>query len=126
MSPPTDRLDLLTQPLFAHIAITGPDATPRSFPMWFDYSDGVIQLTNTTGRPQTRALLERPDAAMSVLDPTQPYRYVGAQLRLIDTIADPAGDFFYRLAHRYGLDITLDDPTDRVILRLATRKFWKQ
>jgi hypothetical protein len=94
--------------------------------MWFLYSAGTVQLTNTTARPQTKALQRVPDAAMSIIDPEQPYRYLGVQLRLVEITPDSEGAFFYRLAHAYGLDITLDDPTDRVILQLETRKFWKQ
>lgn len=126
MTPPIEYLDLLTQPLFAHVAVSDDVGRPRSYPMWFDYGDGTVRLTNTTGRAQTKALRSRPDAAMSVTDPRQPYRYLGMQLQLVEVTPDPEGDFFYELAKRYDLDITLEDPSDRVVLHLATQKFWKQ
>lgn len=126
MTPPTEYLDLLTQPLFAHVAVTDDGGRPRSYPMWFDYGDGSVRLTNTTGRAQTKALGVRPDAAMSVIDPVQPYRYLGMQLQLVEVSPDPEGHFFYKLANKYGLDITLEDASDRVVLHLETQKFWKQ
>lgn len=126
MKPPSDYADLLNRPLFAHVAVTGPHGAPRTYPMWFGYCDDIVSLTNTATRPQTRALRADSMAAMSVIDPQRPYRYLGAQLRLIEIVPDPDGTFFYKLADRYDLDITLDDPTDRVVLRLATETFWKQ
>lgn len=41
---PESHLDLLTRPLFGHLATTRPDGTPQVNPMWFSW-DGAFFLT---------------------------------------------------------------------------------
>jgi PPOX class probable F420-dependent enzyme len=118
--------DLLERPLFAHVAVVAQDGTPRSYPMWFLYEDDRLSFTNTSGRPQTRILRRTPQFAMSVLDPDQPYRYLGVAATVEAITPDPAGTFFDRLADRYGLDVRLDDPSDRVIITARPAGFWRQ
>jgi PPOX class probable F420-dependent enzyme len=118
--------DLLERPLFAHVAVVAKDGTPRSYPMWFLWEDGRLSFTNSTGRPQTRILRRTSQFAMSILDPDQPYRYLGVAATVESITPDPDGAFFYRLADRYGLDATLDDPSDRVIITAQSTGYWCQ
>ncbi len=117
---------LLERPLFAHVAVVANDGGPRSYPMWFLYEDGQLAFTNTTGRPQTRILERTGQLAMSILDPDQPYRYLGLAADVETINPDPDGTFFYRLADRYGLSVTLDDPSDRVIITARPTGYWRQ
>ena len=118
--------DLLERPLFAHVAVIAKDWTPRSYPMWFLYDDRRLSFTNTTDRPQTRILRRTSQLAMSVLDPDQPYRYLGVAANVEAITPDPAGTFFARIADRYGLGVTLDDPSDRVIITAVPTGYWRQ
>ena len=118
--------ELLERPLFAHVAVVAKDGTPRSYPMWFLYDDPRLTFTNTTDRPQTRILRRTSQLAMSILDPDLPYRYLGVAATVEAITPDPDGTFFARLADRYGLDVTLDDPSRRVIITAVPTGYWRQ
>jgi hypothetical protein len=52
---PASHQDLLTRPLFAHLATIRPDGTPQANPMWFAWDGSASSPTGTnwpwTGRP---------------------------------------------------------------------------
>jgi len=125
-SLPAERAALLDRPLIAHVAVAAPDATPRSFPMWFVRAGDEFRFTATSERPQGRWLRPGDAFALSVLDPDNPYRYAGVGLRLTARDPDPTGAFFDELAARYGLEVRLADPSTRLILRATPERFWHQ
>jgi PPOX class probable F420-dependent enzyme len=118
--------DLLERPLFAHVALVAADGSPRSYPMWFLWEDGVLSLTNTIHRPQTRILRRTPQLALSIVDPDHPYRYLGLAATVEAITRDPGGTLFDLLAARYGLAVRLDDPSDRVVISARPTAFWSQ
>jgi PPOX class probable F420-dependent enzyme len=126
VAPPSDYEHLLERPLFAHVAVTASDGSPRSYPMWFVWEDGVLRFTNTDGRPQTRFLRERPQLALSIVDPDQPYRYLGLAATVEDITPDPAGTMYDRLAERYGTEMRPADTSDRVIITARPTAYWRQ
>jgi PPOX class probable F420-dependent enzyme len=123
---PSGYGDLLERPLFAHVALVATDGSPRSYPMWFVWEDGTLSLTNTNGRPQTRILRRTSQLALSIVDPDQPYRYLGLAATVEAITPDPEGKLFNRLAARYHLDVRLDDPSDRVVITARPTSFWSQ
>jgi PPOX class probable F420-dependent enzyme len=125
-TPPTDYAHLLELPLFAHVAVTASDGTPRSYPMWFVWEDGVLRFTNTHDRPQTRFLRERPQMALSIIDPDQPYRYLGLAATVEDITPDPQGLMYDRLAQRYDTTMRPPDTSDRVVITARPTAFWRQ
>ena len=123
---PPGHADLLERPLFAHVAMIAGDGSPRSYPMWFLWEDGVLSFTNTRLRPQTRILGRTPTVALSIVDPDLPYRYLGLVATVESITPDPEGNLFDRLAARYDLDVRLDDPSDRVVIQARPTAFWSQ
>jgi PPOX class probable F420-dependent enzyme len=117
---------LLHEPLFAHLATVTRDGRPVSNPMWFLYEDGLILFTNTTNRPQYHNLEHEPRLALSIIDPEEPYRYLGVGAVVERVEPDPEGTLFERLAERYSVDIQLDDASNRVIIGARPTRFWKQ
>jgi PPOX class probable F420-dependent enzyme len=118
---------LLERPLFAHLATTRPDGRPQSHPMWFVYRDGLLRFTSRSDRPQSRNLRANPVLSLSILDPDEPYRYLGLEAVLEDIEPDPTGSMWYELAARYGLEgVRLDDPSTRVVLVARPTRFWHQ
>jgi PPOX class probable F420-dependent enzyme len=123
-APPAEYAHLLDRALFAHVAVTAPDGTPRSYPMWFVWEDGVLRFTNTDGRPQTRFLRERPHLALSIVDPDNPYRYLQLRCTLEGIERDPTGAFYQRLQQRYrGHTSEVRDKDVRVILTFRPTGF---
>jgi hypothetical protein len=125
-APPDGYAHLLELPLIAHVAVTAPDGSPRSYPMWFVVDHGRLLFTNTRTRPQTEWLTDRPQFALSIVDPEDVYRYLGVALELEGVTPDPTGALYERLAQRYDVDFRPADPTDRVVIAARPTRYWKQ
>jgi PPOX class probable F420-dependent enzyme len=116
---PDSHADLLTRPLFAHLATVRPDGMPQVNPMWFSWDGTHVRFTNTRTRRKHRNVTLEPRVAMSVNDPDQPYRYLEVRGRVVRIEPDPDAKFFAELADRYGLDLGGQPPADaadRVVL----------
>ena len=114
---PADYRDLLERPLFGHLATARPDGGVQVNPMWFEFDGEFIMFTHTDKRQKYRNLLANPAAALSIIDPDQPYRYLEVRGVLDHVVADPEGAFYRQLARRYGAaDQAPSDSSDRVIL----------
>ncbi len=71
-------LDLLTikKPL-ANIATLMPDGSPQVTPVWFDYTNGKIRINTARGRVKARNMKVGAKVAMAIVDPENPFRYIG-------------------------------------------------
>ncbi|MGC1512884.1 MAG: PPOX class F420-dependent oxidoreductase, partial [Acidimicrobiales bacterium] len=75
-SIPESHVDLLSQVTVAHVATIGPDGEPQNNPVWFEYVDGLVKFSQTTTRQKYRNLKRSPKVALSIVDPSNPYRYI--------------------------------------------------
>jgi PPOX class probable F420-dependent enzyme len=118
---PEDLTDLLERPLYGSLGTVRPDNTVQVNPMWFELDGDVIRFTHTTFRAKYRNLQRNPSMSLLVTDPDNPQRYVEVRGTLAEIIPDPAGDFYVRLAKRYGNASPKPprDAADRVILVMA-------
>ncbi len=75
---PENFLDLLTtkKPL-VNIATIMPDGSPQVTPVWFDYTNGKIRINTARGRVKARNLKVGAKVAMAIVDPENPFRYIG-------------------------------------------------
>ncbi len=114
---PAEYADLLTRPLFGHLATVRPDGTPQANPMWFSWDGEYLRFTNTTTRKKYRNVTAEPRIAMSVNDPDRPYRYLEVRGTVERIEPDPGAAFFMELAKRYGLELDgpPGDAADRVV-----------
>jgi PPOX class probable F420-dependent enzyme len=112
------HIDLLTRPLFGHFATIRPDGAAQVNPMWFLWDGENLKLTNTTTRRKYRNVNQNPRVALSVIDPSRPYRYLEVRGSVVRIDPDPEGAFFQVLADRYGMamDGPVGDAADRIVL----------
>jgi PPOX class probable F420-dependent enzyme len=117
---PESHLDLLTRPLFGHLATTRPDGSLQVTPMWFLFDGDELRFTTTRTRQKYRNLRHDPHLALSVNDPDQPYRYLEVRGEVSAIDPDPRGEFFDVLARRYGMEYQppVADAADRVVIRM--------
>lgn len=98
---PETHVDLFNKKAFAHLATVNRDGTPQSTPVWIGF-DGVYVLINSArGRRKDINMRERPDVALSMIDPDNPYRYLevrGCVEKITEKDADAHID---ALARRY-------------------------
>ena len=95
--------DLLTREkkAFAQLALTRRDGTPHVSLIWFDYEAGYIILNTARGRVKDNILHRRPVVALSISDPTNPYRYVLVKGRVVDETEVDAYDRICDLNLKY-------------------------
>jgi PPOX class probable F420-dependent enzyme len=121
VSPPTA---LLERPLFAALGTIRPDDTVQVNPMWFEYDGEHVRFTHTNQRGKYRNLQRNPSMSLCLVDDTNPQSYLEVRGRLVETIPDPQGEFYMRLARRYG-DPDPDPPpdkADRVVLVMSVER----
>jgi len=98
---PESHVDVFESESFAHLATVMPDGTPHVTPVWVDHDDREAVLVNTArGRRKERNVRRNPEVGVSVLDPTDPYRYVSVRGEA-ELIEEGAKEHIDRLARRY-------------------------
>jgi len=120
---PAEYLDLLDAPLIAVLASIGPDGMPHASPVWFVHDGDDVLVSTTNDRQKFRNLRDRPVASITVVDPSDPQRYL--EVRADVTIEPDVGNQVRDgIGDRYGFDASAYDPvgTIRVVLRLRPRQ----
>ncbi|GCE16234.1 PPOX class F420-dependent oxidoreductase [Dictyobacter kobayashii] len=100
-----DYKDLLSTTALAHIATIGPAGEPQTTPVWFDWDGTHILFSQTKGRQKYKNLQRDPRIALSIVDPTNPYRYLEVRGRVVRVDEDPDLRFINSMAKKYmGVD----------------------
>ena len=95
-----DLLDWDTK-AFAHVATLGPQGEPQSSPVWFDWDGTHIKFSLTTSRQKYRNMQREKRVAVSIMDPSDSYRYLEVRGELDEIEPDPNIDFISRMAKKY-------------------------
>lgn len=103
---PASHLDLLTtKAAFASLATTTKDGWPQVTPVWIGWDGKHVFVNTARGRVKDKTLKSRRPVAMAVLDPDNPYRYLGLRGRVIDETEAGADASIDALAKKYmGVD----------------------
>ena len=75
---PDSHVDLLDWDVkaLAHVATIGPDGEPQSSPVWFDWDGSHLKFSLTTTRQKYRNLQRDKRVSLSIVDPSNLYRYI--------------------------------------------------
>jgi len=98
---PATHQDLLQKPAFANLATLNPDGSPQVSPVWVDYDGNSIIVNTARGRVKDRNLKREPRVALSIVDPENPYRYLGIQGRVAEMTESGADASIDKLAKKY-------------------------
>ena len=117
-------LELLNQPILAHVATVMPDGSPQVTPVWVDTDGEAVVFNTAKGRVKYRNIERNPSVAVSFTDPENEYDMVEirGQAKLVDEGAD---DHIDMLAKKYlGKDkYPFRQPgEERVIVRIIPEK----
>lgn len=86
---------------FAYLATLNRDGSPQVTPVWFDTDGNYILLNSARGRIKDRNMRARPRVALCIQDPTNPYRYLQIQGRVIEITETGAEAHIDQLAGKY-------------------------
>ncbi len=102
---PARFLELFQKKSFGHLATLLPNGTPQTSPMWVDFDDTYVLVNSARGRLKDKNMRQRPQVALSIQDPDDPYRYLEVRGRVVEITEQGAEEHIDRLAKRYlGLD----------------------
>ena len=118
---PQSALDLLDGPAFAHVATVQADGSPQTTPVWIDRDGDVIVFNTAVGRAKHRNIERDPRVALSVHDPSNPYRYLQVRGRA-EMTTEGADEHIDAMAKKYlGVDTyPMRTPDEqRIIVRIT-------
>jgi len=124
---PDTHLDLFADETraFAFLATTMSDGSPQVTPVWFNTDGDDILLNSAQGRVKDRNMNERPQVALSIVDPRNPYRYISIRGRVVETTTEGGWAHIDALANKYtGAEhFTPNSPDEvRVIYRVRLER----
>ncbi|MCB0972842.1 MAG: PPOX class F420-dependent oxidoreductase [Acidimicrobiales bacterium] len=127
MTIDADLQALATDRNFAALTTLMPDGQPQTQLMWVHADDQHLLLNTEVGRQKYRNVEADPRVTVTVFDRENPYRYVEARGRVVDTDAsDAARAQIDELAHKYtGADYANPIGTARVVLKVAVEHLHK-
>ena len=100
---PAEYHDLFERRSFLSLGTLTPDGIPHVTPVWVDYDEGADHLLVNTARGRRKEKNLRADERVGgcILDPEDPYRYVGFQGEVVELTTEGAVDHIDELARRY-------------------------
>jgi PPOX class probable F420-dependent enzyme len=98
---PEELAYLLRTNVLAHVSMTEADGSLMTHVMWVDYDGEHILTISPTGSSKSRALRQRPNIAVSVVDPANPWRRLAISGRVTEIRDDEGLTFINRLSERY-------------------------
>lgn len=102
---PKQFLDLFERRAFASLATLLPSGAPQVTPVWCDFDGAYVLINSARGRVKDRNMRRDPRVSLVILDPDNPYRYLGIQGRVVEITEQGADAHIDRLAKKYlGLD----------------------
>ena len=98
---PTEFEDLFHGNALAQLATLRSDGTPHLTPVWIDLEGDRILVNTRIDRVKAKHMQQRPDVAVAIVDPADPYRYITVT-GVVDSVEE-AGAMAHmdRLAARY-------------------------
>jgi PPOX class probable F420-dependent enzyme len=77
------------------------DGTPQVTPIWFNTDGEYILINSAAGRLKDKNMRARPDIALCITDPSNSYRYIQIQGRVVEITTEGADAHIDALAFKY-------------------------
>lgn len=86
---------------FVYLATLMSDGSPQVTPVWFNTDGTHILINSATGRAKDRNMRARPQVALVIADPKNPYRYIQIRGRVVEITRAGADAHIDTLAGKY-------------------------
>ena len=110
---------------YAYLATIMQDGTPQLTPVWFNTDGEYILINSAKGRVKDKNMRSRPQIALVIHDPKNPYRYIQVRGKIAEISGEGARQHINDLALKYTgkAGFTLKDPNEvRLIYKLLPEK----
>jgi PPOX class probable F420-dependent enzyme len=109
---------------FLFLATVNSKGIPQVTPVWFDTEGDYILINTNEGRIKDRNMKSQPHVAMVIQDPSDPYRYLGIQGRVVSTTTEGADEHIDMLSGRYyNKPWTYREGQKRIIFKIQPTHF---
>jgi PPOX class probable F420-dependent enzyme len=98
---PESHLDLFQKRAFAHLGTLMPDGSPQVTPVWIDYDGTYLLVNSAKGRQKDRNMRRKAKVGLDIVDPDNPYRYLGVRGTVVEITEEGADVHIDRLARKY-------------------------
>lgn len=98
---PDDFLDLFQKKAFAHLATLMKSGAPQLTPVWIDYDGECLLVNSRIGRLKNKNMRARPQVAIEIVDPENPYRYLSVRGTVAEIVYAEDTSHIDALAQRY-------------------------
>ena len=100
---PQSHLDLVdgSKKSFAHLATLMSDGSPQVTPVWFSMDGKFFMINTAIGRVKDKNMKARPQVAVCISDPDNPYRYLQIRGKVVASTHEGADEHIDALAHKY-------------------------
>ena len=86
---------------YAYLATLMPDGSPQVTPVWFNTDGTHILINSAAGRIKDRNMRARPQVALAIMNPKEPYRYVQVRGQVVEITQEGADEHANALAGKY-------------------------
>lgn len=124
---PENFRDLFSKQAFAHLGTVMSDGTPQVTPVWCDFDGTHIRVNSAKGRVKDENMRRNRKVALSIMDPDNPYRYLGVRGEVEEITEQGADPHIDSLAKKYlGKDKYPFRRAGevRVIYKIRPEKIW--
>ncbi len=103
LTVPETYKDLLAdeKKAYVYLATTMKDGTPQVTPVWFNTDGEHILINSAAGRIKDKNMRARPNVALCITDPSNPYRYLQIQGKVVGYTTEGADEHIDKLSFKY-------------------------
>lgn len=100
---PEEHRDLLEDEkrAFAFLGTVMDDGTPQVTPVWFNTDGEYILINSAKGRVKDSNMRARPEVALAIVDPEDPYRYIQVRGTVVEFSEEAGDEHINALAAKY-------------------------
>ena len=99
---------------FLFLATVMADGSPQVTPIWFNTDGEHILINSAKGRVKDRNLRARPQVAVAIMDPADPYRYIQLRGEVVEITEEGAREHINALSLKYRGDPVYSGPPDQI------------
>ena len=122
---PESHAGILDTKALLYLGTQNKDGSPQVSPVWFGTNGDIIEVNSAKGRLKDLNMRARPGVSIAIVDPENPYRWVGIQGKVVEITENGAEEHIDALANKYlGVDSypNRQEGQVRVIYRIRADK----